>query len=103
MTAPSRSRSVDLGVDDVRDARGHLVRVTAPALLGPLDGALGLLELARVELAHEVLGEPAIEGEDRDEPDRDDQADVAREELRAERHRHRDLLSRSCGGRDGVA
>ena len=76
----------DLGIHDVRDARRDLVGMALAALLRPLHGALGLLEQARIELAHQVLGEPAVEREDRDQADERDEAYVTREELRAERH-----------------
>src|SRR5438046_8359832 len=67
----------DLRIDDVRDARRDLLRVSPAAFGSPFDGAVRLLFESIVELPHEVLGEPAIEHVDRQDADDYDQRDMA--------------------------
>ena len=81
---PGGAEDSDVGLHDEREALGELVGV-APPLADPYRGPLRLLEESLIELSVQVRHERLIQREQRDHDDRDDEADVARQELRPER------------------
>ena len=86
--------SVDAAVALAVETFGRLdvIYNNAGITVNPVPG-VGLRKL--VELPHEIGRQPSIEGEERDAAHDEHERDVAREQLRAERERHRFVWSRS--------